>query len=685
LKLIVVESPGKISKISQYAGNEFVVKASVGHCIDLPEHTLGVDLKNNFAPSYKTIKGKADVLKGIKATASKVDEVYLATDNDREGEAIAWLIANYLPKKTVIKRIIFNEITKSAIKSAIDNPTELDEDKFHAQQARRILDRLVGYRVSPILPKGQSAGRVQSVALRMIVDRQREIENFIPKEYWSIHADFETPKKEQFTAKLEHKDDIENEESAQEIVDYLGKHEFGKVKSVEKKERKESAYPPFTTSSMQISASAAFGFIPSLTMTLAQKLYESGLITYHRSDSVAIAQEALHSAREVISSKYGNSYLPDKPLYYKTKQTANVQGAHECIRPSNPALTPDEAHLHGNEKKLYELIWRRFIACQMTNALFDTISVKVAIGKYIFAANGKTKKFDGYTKVWIYSSAKDVLLPDIEEGDEEKILKIDPQQHFTKPPPRYNDASFVKALEENGVGRPSTYATIIKTLLDRSYVEKDGKNLKPTEIGYSVSDFLVDNFPELMDIGFTANMETELDEIENGNKVWQSVLEVFWDGLKQRISEAKVKKKEDAITDFKCDLCGRPLANRMSKWGAFLGCSGYKDKEDSCAAIYTIGEHGEPVLKVKKKHEYMDNVECPCGGKVIIRTNKKDGNKFGGCEKFPHCRNIFDMDGTLKPASPNKKWKKWTKKPKKAAKKKTAKKKASKKSKKAKK
>jgi DNA topoisomerase I len=321
------------------------------------------------------------------------------------------------------------------------------------------------------------------------------------------------------------------------------------------------------------------------------------------------------------------------------------------------------------------LIWRRFISCQMSNAIFDTVNVKISVGKHTFVATGKVKKFDGYTKVWTYSSASDALLPLITEGDEEKILNIDPQQHFTKPPPKYNDASFVKALEENGVGRPSTYATIIKTLLDRTYVEKEDKNLKPTQTGYDVSDFLVANFPELMDVGFTANMETDLDEIENGNKVWHDVLDVFWQGLKTRIAEAKATKKSESVTDFKCTLCDRPLAKRWSKWGEFYGCTGYNDKEDKCATIYTIGENGEPIMKEKKKVDYLEGAECSCGGKVVIRTNKKDGNQFGGCEKFPKCRNIFDMAGTLVPSTGKKKFgkkkfaKKTEKAPKKAAKK----------------
>jgi len=552
--LLIVESPTKVETLKKIVGKNFVIKASVGHIKDLPKKKLGVDVDNNFAPEYITIRGKGKVLSALKAAAKKAENIYLAPDPDREGEAIAYHIGNEIAKftKGKIYRVMFNEITKRAVTEAIKNPIELNNNRVNAQQARRILDRLVGYKISPLLWKkvqrGLSAGRVQSVALRVVCDREREIQNFKQEEYWSITVDLEGSQTPVFPAKLfkveGKKAEISNEKSAQEIVKNVEGAEF-LLKEIVKKEKKRNPSPPFITSTLQQEASRKLNFSPKKTMMLAQRLYEGialgskgtvGLITYMRTDATRLANEALDEIRELINDKYGKEFLPEKPNFYKSKKSA--QEAHEAIRPTDVSLEPKgiKEFLEKDMYNLYELIWRRTMSCQMVPAVLDTTQFDIHSGKYLFRANGSVIKFEGFMKVYVEDSddaptggvkATDRILPDLEKGEALKLQKILPEQHFTQPPPRYSEAMLVKALEEKGIGRPSTYAAIISVIRDRDYVRSEEKRLAPSELGFLVSDLLVESFPDLMTEEFTAQMEDKLDQIEDGKMEWVDTLKSF--------------------------------------------------------------------------------------------------------------------------------------------------------------
>ena len=549
-KLLIVESPAEAKTIQRYLGKDFIVKASMGHVIDLPEKEFGVDIEKNFKPKYVTIKGKDKILREIKKAAKESDEVLLATDPDREGEAISWHIANALKriKKNGIYRVRFHEITKKAIEEAIKNPDRIDENKVNAQQARRILDRIVGYTISPLLSKrfkkALSAGRVQSVALRLICDREEEIRKFVPKEYWTIEGIFrkETSK---FPAKLFAVDgkkldkfDIPDGKSAKELVERAKGVPFT-VTRVERKERKRKPYPPFITSTLQQEASKRFGFPAKLTMQIAQQLYEGidlgnervGLITYMRTDSTRISDEAVKEVRKFIKKEIGSEYLPKTKRSYETKTPKSAQDAHEAIRPTSVYRTPESVkeYLTPEQYRLYDLIWRRFVASQMEDAVFNTVSADIEGNGLKFRATGSTLKKEGFLKVYPVE-VEEKLLPDLNEGDKVEPEEIKGVQHFTEPPPRYTEGTLVKALEEEGVGRPSTYATIISNIIQRGYVEKDKQKLKPTELGEFINDILKRLFPKIVDVKFTANVEEELDKIEEGKKKWIEVLKEFYFG-----------------------------------------------------------------------------------------------------------------------------------------------------------
>ncbi|MEE2986418.1 MAG: type I DNA topoisomerase, partial [Nitrospinota bacterium] len=545
--LLIVESPTKVQTLKKIVGKNFIVKASVGHLKDLPKKKLGVDVDNDFAPEYITIRGKGKILSELKTAAKKSRDIYLAPDPDREGEAIANHICNEVSRfnKGKVYRVLFNEITKKAVKEAIEHPTELNVNKVNAQQARRILDRLVGYKISPILWKkvhrGLSAGRVQSVALRIVCDREREIQEFKSEEYWSITLNLEGKTPPIFEAKLFKVDDkkqkLENQEQADRIVRDLDSASLV-LENVIKKKRKRNPSAPFITSTLQQEASRKLNFSPKKTMMLAQRLYEGisigkegtvGLITYMRTDSTRIADEALVSVREFIKSRYGENYVPESPNVYKSKKSA--QEAHEAIRPTEVSLDPKtiKEHLDKDTYKLYELIWSRFLSCQMVPAVLDTTQFDIRGGKYLFRSNGSILNFPGFMKVYVESADEesnekpkgdDRILPPLEKGETLKLLEIKPEQHFTQPPPRFTEAMLVKSLEEQGVGRPSTYASIISVIKDRDYVRNQDRRLQPSELGILISDMLVEHFPDIMTTEFTAKMETQLDEIEDGKTEW---------------------------------------------------------------------------------------------------------------------------------------------------------------------
>lgn len=659
--LVIVESPAKAKTIQKYLGKGYEVVASMGHIRDLPKSTLGVDTENGFEPHYINMKGKSAVIKDLKSRAKKCGKVYLATDPDREGEAISWHIAQLLNlDMNDNNRVEFNEITKTGVSNGMKNPHKIDLDLVNAQQARRILDRLVGYKLSPFLWKkvkrGLSAGRVQTVAVSIVVDRENEIRSFVPKEYWSIDAKFTAPKSQKvFSAVLLSVDGkkieiptkdvkasskkmfISTKAEADNILKRLEGAEYI-VTAVKKKVTKKQPSPPFITSTMQQEASKKLGFNSKRTMKVAQELYEGvdiqgigavGLITYMRTDSLRISDEAKAAAAKYIETAYGKNYLPDKPRVYKTK--SNAQDAHEAIRPSLPELTPArvKASLTSEQYKLYELIWSRFIASQMANALLDTVSVDIEANGCLFRASGYSVKFDGF--MVLYREANDEenvekkVLPPIEENDKLKLKSIEGNQHFTQPPPRFTEASLIKAMEENGIGRPSTYAPTISTITTRQYVEHEGKQLKPTSLGEIITELMREHFKGIVDLKFTADMESSLDEIEKGSKNWVETLENFYGGFSvdlekaEKAMEGKRVKVPDEETDEICELCGRNMVIKFGKYGKFLACPGF------------------PECKNARQLVTEADGNCPrCDKKMLLKKSKK-GRSFYGCSGYPEC------------------------------------------------
>ena len=645
--LVIVESPAKAKTIQKYLGAGYEVIASMGHVRDLPKSKLGVDTENDFEPLYTDMKGKEDVIKELKKHAKKCGKIYLATDPDREGEAISWHIAQMLKlDMNDNNRVAFNEITKSGVQNGMSNPHKIDVDLVNAQQARRILDRLVGYKLSPFLWKkvkrGLSAGRVQSVAVRLVVDRENEIRSFIPKEYWSIDAKFTAPgSRKVFDAALVAVDgkklEIPNQAEADGLLARLEGAEYT-VTSVKKRVTKKQPAPPFITSTLQQEASRKLGFSAKRTMKAAQELYEGvdvegvgavGLITYMRTDSLRISDEAKAAAAEYISTVYGKEYLPDKPRTFKTK--SNAQDAHEAIRPSITEMTPARVKnsLSNDQFKLYKLIWERFIASQMANTQLNTVSVDIDANGCTFRATGYSVKFDGFMTLYVESTdgeeSNKKMLPELKAEDKLKLKSIAGNQHFTQPPPRYTEASLIKALEENGIGRPSTYAPTITTITARQYVEHEGKQLKPTNLGEVITELMKDHFEKIVDAKFTAEMENDLDEVEHGHKNWVTTLHDFYNDFSatlqkaEEATEGKRVKVPDEETDVICELCGRNMVIKYGKYGKFLACPGF------------------PECSNTKKIVTKTEGSCPrCGKKMLLKKSKK-GRSFYGCEGFPEC------------------------------------------------
>ncbi len=645
--LVIVESPAKAKTIQKYLGTGYEVIASMGHIRDLPKSKMGVDIDNDFQPQYTDMKGKEEVIKDLKKRAKKCEKVYLATDPDREGEAISWHIAQMLGlDMNADNRVAFNEITKTGITNGMNNPHKIDTDLVNAQQARRILDRIVGYQLSPFLWKkvkrGLSAGRVQTVAVRIVVDRENEIRKFVPKEYWSVDAKFTAPSSRKvFDASLLTVDgkkiEISSQAEADAILKSLENAQYV-VSSVKKKVTKKQPSPPFITSTMQQEASRKLGFTSKRTMKVAQELYEGvdiegigavGLITYMRTDSLRISDEAKKAAAEYIEKVYGKNYLPDKPRVFKTK--SNAQDAHEAIRPSTPELTPARVKdsLSAEQYKLYKLIWERFIASQMANALLDTVSVDISANNCIFRASGYSVKFDGFMILYVESTDNDEenkkMLPELKADDKLKLKSIAGNQHFTQPPPRYTEASLIKALEENGIGRPSTYAPTISTITARQYVEHEGKQLKPTSLGEVITELMKKHFKKIVDAKFTADMEHQLDEVEHGEKDWVSTLHEFYDDFSETLTKAEEAmegqrvKVPDIETDIVCELCGRNMVIKYGRYGKFLACPGF------------------PECSNTKKIVTETEGNCPrCGKKMLLKKSKK-GRSFYGCEGYPDC------------------------------------------------
>jgi DNA topoisomerase-1 len=659
--LVIVESPAKAKTINKYLGSDYSVKASLGHVRDLPKKGLGVDLKNAFEPTYEIIPGKEKVIRELKAAAKLVESIYIATDPDREGEAIGWHLSEELgSKKRKIFRVMFNEITQKAIKEAFRNPGIIDSKLVDAQQARRILDRLVGYKISPLLWKnvrrGTSAGRVQSVALRLIVERERDIRAFVPKEYWSITANLAGHNPPPFDATLQKflgkNLEIENEAQSTEIVKHLENARFI-VDSVKKSEKKRNPVPPFITSKLQQEASRKLRFSVKKTMMVAQKLYEGielgnegsvGLITYMRTDSTRVSDDALGDVRNYIEGSFGPEYLPEKPVFYRSKKDA--QDAHEAIRPTSTAYNPEEIkhYLGPDEYKLYKLIWQRFIASQMKAALFDQKSVEILADKYMFKATGSVMKFDGFLKV--YAEGKDEKdeedeelehkLPLLTEGEILKLNKLLPEQHFTQPPARFTEATLVKTLEEKGIGRPSTYATILTTIQDREYVVKQEGKFSPTELGFVINDVLVASFADIFDIQYTARMEEELDEIEEGKIHWTEALSDFYGKFEEDLKTAGERMgviREPEPTDEKCEKCGSPMLIRWGRHGRFMACSAYPE----CKNTREIAREGAAAnVEGKAEVEQIEELCENCGRPMTLKRGRF--GQFLACTGYPECK-----------------------------------------------
>ncbi len=643
-KLLIVESPAKAGTIKKYLGKDYTVMASMGHIIDLPKSQLGVDTDNHFTPKYITIRGKGELLSSLKKEAAKADIVYLATDPDREGEAISWHLANALGIDVNSKcRVTFNEITKTAVKAAIKNPRSIDMSLVDAQQARRVLDRIVGYKISPILwdkvKKGLSAGRVQSVATRLICDREEEIINFVPQEFWTIEALMNDPKsKKDFTAKYYGENGKEKKleagEAAQKILDDIKGLE-PVVEKVKRGELRRKPQPPFTTSTLQQDASRKYNYQAAKTMQIAQGLYEGvnlggkigsiGLITYMRTDSLRIADDAQKEAVDYLTNTYGSEYVTARQ--YNTKK--NAQDAHEAIRPTSINIKPDDikAKLTPEQYKIYKLIWERFAASQMSDAVYDTMNVSLDVKGHTFRASGSSIKFKGYMAVYVEATDKKEekikMLPPLEENQTVKIKDIDSKQHFTQPPPRFTDATLIRELEENGIGRPSTYAPTISTIVARGYVIRSKKQLVPTELGEVTTEIMKNNFKDIVDVEFTAAMEQDLDNVEIGNINWVDILEAFYPSFKENLDKAienvaKIKIKDEE-SDVVCEKCGRKMVYKLSKFGKFLACPGYPE----CRNAKSIRE-GTGAM-------------CPkCGGEILVKKSRK-GKVYYGCEHSTKC------------------------------------------------
>lgn len=658
--LVIVESPAKCRTISRYLGKDYSVKATMGHIIDLPEKELGVDIAHNFKPKYTTSKGKRRILKSLRDEAASAELVYLAPDPDREGEAIAWHVAQAIAKQnTNVKRVLFNEITKKAVLSAFEHPEEIDENKVNAQQARRILDRIVGYQVSPLLWRtvfrGLSAGRVQSVALRIICERENEIEAFKPEEYWSIIANLQSHNK-YFSAKLfsiaNAKASIPSGAAAKQIIDRINNKQFN-ISDVTQSEKIRKPYPPFITSTLQQESSRKLGFSAAKTMMVAQQLYEGleleemgtfGLITYMRTDSTRIAEEALQSARSYIKEKYGDRYLPESPRQFGKSKTS--QDAHEAIRPSQISadFCPDniKKYLSRDQFKLYELIWKRFLASQMSNALIDYIKVDVSVEDCVFRATGSMMKFSGFLTLYDETREENVdnnegqneSLPELKVGATVMLNELIDKQHFTQPPARYTEASLVRELEDKGIGRPSTYAQIIDTIKKRRYVEVNSKRFFPTEVGFMVKKILAKEFPDVFDVNFTAEMESSLDKIEKGDEDWVQVLKDFYKPFNLRLDAAKkdireLRAENQEVTERICPKCDKfPLVIKWSRNGKFLACQGFP------ACKYT-----EPLQKVETGAS--DEICDKCGSPMVVLNIKN--NRFLGCSRYPECRNTKSL------------------------------------------
>lgn len=640
--LVIVESPTKAKTIEKYLGKNYKVIASKGHVRDLPKSRMGVDTENDYEPDYITIRGKGPVVKDLKKYAKKAEKIYLASDPDREGEAIAAHISYVLKLDPEEKnRVVFNEITKDAVKDAFKEPRTIDRDLVDSQQARRILDRLVGYEISPILWKkvksGLSAGRVQSLALKIIVDRENEIKNFNPEEYWTIDGNFKKGRKK-FEADLYHVDgkkaELKNEKDAKAVTDRVDEDKPFDVIKITKSQRKRNPYAPYRTSTMQQDAARRINFRTGKSMMIAQQLYEgikvgrgaaTGLITYMRTDSTRVSQSAINSASKYIHDNYGDEYARTKPR--NDKKTEGSQDAHEAIRPSDPTLAPKdiEKYLSKDQYKLYNLIWSRFMASQMTPAVYDTVRADLEQNDVIFRANGSQMKFEGFLKVYKDSKRnKDNILPDLIEGDEVKVDKIDSNQHFTQPPARYTEATLIKTLEEGGIGRPSTYAPTLETLRKRYYVKMTNKRFDPTELGTIVNDLIVKSFPEIVDVHFTAELENELDAVEEGEIAWKKVIDEFYVPFHKEVVDAEENLEEIEIKDepagFDCDVCGHPMVIKMGRYGKFYACSNFPDCRNTKAIVKEIG------------------VTCPtCNeGEVVERKTKKN-RVFWGCSRYPDC------------------------------------------------
>lgn len=646
--LVIVESPAKAKTIEKFLGKNYKVVASIGHVRDLPKSTMGVDIENDFDPKYINIRGKGDLIKSLKSHAKKADKVYLATDPDREGEAIAWHLAYILGiDVNSACRVTFHEITKDAIKNAVKTPRAIDVNLVDAQQARRVLDRLVGYSISPILwrkvKKGLSAGRVQSVATKLICDREREILNFVPQEYWKIDAFSEIDKtpeglKLEFYGNHEGKMALSNEDEVNVILDNVKGLE-GKVTTVERKKKLRNPYPPFITSSLQQEASNRYGFTTKKTMIIAQQLYEGisikghgtvGLITYMRTDSTRISETAKDACRAYIGKEYGEKMLITDEK--KQKAGKNAQDAHEAIRPTTIEFTPNEIEesLSKEQYKLYELIWSRFVASQMASAEFESHSIESEIGDYIFRATGSKLLFEGFLKVYQSGQQTDRIIPDLQEGHILKMNRYEPTQHFTQPPARFTEASLVKEMEEKGIGRPSTYAPTITTILSRGYVDKDKKSLKPTELGFIIDEIMNDYFEKIVDVAFTAEMESKFDDIEAGEEIWKNIIRNFYKPFVELISKADLEiEKVDLTeeTDIDCEKCGKKMLIRHGRYGKFLACSDYPTCDNT-----------KPILKKL-------GIKCPiCENGEIIERKSKKLKVFYGCSEFPKCSFVsWDM------------------------------------------
>lgn len=646
--LVIVESPSKAKTIGKYLGSRYKVVASVGHVRDLPKSKLGIDVENDFEPQYISIRGKGDLIKELKKEAKKAGKIYLATDPDREGEAISWHLAFLLgidPGSPC--RIEFNEITKNRIKEAIKNPRAIDLSLVDAQQARRVLDRLVGYQISPLLwrkvRKGLSAGRVQSAALKIICDREKEIRSFVPEEYWTITAEFN--KKKNFTAKLSYKNGkkikISSKEENDKILEELSYNKYSVSKIIEKP-RVKKPYAPFTTSSMQQDAANKLNFNTRKTMVVAQQLYEGidvgkrgtmGLITYLRTDSVRVSDEAKAAAASYVTEEFGEEYSANNIFSSKRK---DVQDAHEAIRPSDVNLKPEgiKEYLSGDQFKLYKLIWTRFVASQMAAARYDSMQVDIENGNYRFRANGSKRLFDGYQKVYkTADEEKDNLLPELNEGEELKLIDIKGEQNFTQPPARFTEASLVKTLEELNIGRPSTYAPIVGTLGERRYVKKEKKSLIPSELGFLVTGLMEEYFKEIVDVRFTASMEDRLDEVETTGHEWKQIIRDFYGPFRKDLekADAAIEKVvvEDKPTGEVCELCGKPMVFKAGRYGDFIACSGYPECRNTKPILKAIG------------------VKCPKCGKDVIEKKSKRGKIFYGCSGYPEC----DMSYWNKPVN----------------------------------